>query len=392
MNITDFNFPPFLQSVLERNKITTFTDVQLKAIPLLLEGTPAIIALAPTGSGKTLAYLLPLLVHLDKDPASKVLIVLPTRDLAIQVSKVVKEYLPRAHTSTLLIGGTPLSMDFKTLARNPQIIIGTPGRVVHHIQALKKLNIKYLVLDEVDRLLDVGFKKQYDILMDTYPSSNKIFFSATLSAQLNQKISKSSLNPVIVNVCNTEHVKTNITEEFRNVQESQKFKILKETLPQYASTVIFVNSKFKSRQIAEKLQKEGVAAISYTSNCTVNKRRKLLEDFTKGQITCMVATDIAARGIDFKDLNLVVNYDVPFVPSDYVHRIGRTGRASGLGNALTLVSRSQQKYAKNINNFRSTNTQVIQRPPSRARSFPRNSSRDGSRSNSYRSSRPFKRF
>ena len=392
MNIADFRIPPFLETILERNKITTFTEVQLKSIPLILEGTPAIIALAPTGSGKTLAYLLPLLVHLDKDPASKALIVLPTRDLAIQVSNVVKEYLPRAHASTLLIGGTSLSLDFRTLARNPQIIIGTPGRVVHHIQALKKLNVKYLVLDEVDRLLDIGFKKQYDVLMDTYPLSNKVFFSATLSMQLKQRISKSTLNPVIVDVGNAEHIKPTITEEFRNAQENQKFKILKETLPKYVSTVVFVNSNSKSRQITEKLQKEGVASISYTSNCTVNKRRKLLEAFTKGHVTCMVATDIAARGIDFNDLKLVVNYDVPFAPSDYIHRIGRTGRASGHGNSLTLVSRSQQKYAKNINNFRSTNTQIIQRPPSRARSFPRSGSRDISRSNGYRSSRPFKRF
>lgn len=357
-----------LKAALLKQKYIQFTDVQSQVIPLICSNKASVLALAPTGSGKTIAYVAPLLDALIKDPSRKFVIVLPTRDLAFQVHEIVKIYCEGlGFSSAALVGGIPVSKDYLALKKNPSFVIGTPGRMHFHLQALKKLSADTLVFDEVDRLLDSGFKKEYKALSDAHAHSRKIFFSATMPVQLKEIIaSKSDSKLQVVDIVKLNHQKDSIAEEFIDVQSvEEKFSILKQRLKTVNSTVVFVNSKRAAKLLSGFICKNGHKAVVYSSNRSINQRRKILADFSSGQIDVIVATDIASRGLDFKDLDLVVNYQVPFVPSDYVHRIGRTGRASSSGRAITLISKAQLKYAKNIDTFKTTNKQILEPRPFR---------------------------
>lgn len=362
MLFTDFS--SFIQTKLKQYKITFFTEVQQSVIPLFLESTESFIALAPTGSGKTLSYILPVLNYIQNHPDTCVLIIAPTRDLALQIHDVVECYKPSDVFSMTTIGGTSLSRDLRNFSKRPNLIIGTPGRLLHHLNAsnLKHFNISHLVIDEIDRLLQDGFKREYDLIMQVYPTSRKAFFSATLSQKLKSKILSSikpSLN--ILDHCTLKHQCNTIKEQFINVSdEQQKYFRLLDQLRNVNSTVIFTNSKSRAKSLFKKLISSGIKSFVYTSDSSGSQRKRALTSFNATPGSCLVATDIASRGLDFKSLNLVVNYHVPYVPSAYIHRIGRTGRAFNNGKAITLVMPSQRKFAKNIDTFRCTNKQIIE--------------------------------
>lgn len=344
---------------LQSQNIFEYTEIQEKVIPFLLSTSSSVLALAPTGSGKTLAYLLPILTELERNSSYRSLIVLPTRDLAIQVYKIASSYCEKlGYSSALLVGGTSVIQNVRSLEKNPRLIIGTPGRIIFHLGYLKKISISALVLDEADRLLGEDFKKECKVFMQTCASSRKIFFSATMPEALKVFVSRFMLE--VIDISKPKHESNLISEAFIEVQESQKFSVLVKHLSHKATVLVFVNSKYFAESLSKKVNHLGFKASAFSSRHSVNKRKAILNQFNKAQGYCLVATDIAARGIDFKALDLVVNYHVPYTPSDYVHRIGRAGRAFTPGKALTLVSKDQQRYMKNIDSFRSTNRQIIE--------------------------------
>ena len=250
-------FPDFLKESLSRKGISTFTEIQNKVIPLALTKVPFAVALAPTGSGKTLSYLLPLLVHLFNQPKESALIVLPTRDLAIQVYNVLSDYRFKGLSCGLLIGGRSTLKDRqKFYNRGPRCLVGTPGRLVANIQNLRSMNINYLVFDEVDRLLDVGFKKEYDAIVNVCSSSKKLFFSATLSVALRQKLNLDPQPPVIVDITSPLHQKKSIEETFIKVEGGEKFNQLLRLISDsnIKSALVFVNTKAQSRFLVKKLE------------------------------------------------------------------------------------------------------------------------------------------
>lgn len=355
-----------INSVLLEQDYVKFTEIQSKVIPLICSDSTSVLALAPTGSGKTIAYVAPLLNALIEDPSRKFVIVLPTRDLALQVHTVVKTYCATlGFTSAVFVGGSSVYKDYHNLKRKLNFIIGTPGRLIFHLQSLKKLAADTLVLDEVDRLLDIGFKKEYDLLLSVHSHSRKIFFSATMPKQLKDLVAGSSGTKLqLVDATKVGHKKDSIVEEFINVQSnSQKFPMLIQKLKTVSSTVVFVNSRKTAKSLSKRIVESGFKSVVYSSDRSVNQRKRILEDFSSARTDVIVATDIAARGLDFKNLNLVVNYQVPFVPSDYVHRIGRTGRANCSGKTVMFISKDQFKYAKNIDTFKTTNQQILEPRP-----------------------------
>lgn len=360
MNLPFSELSLTLQSKLNANGISSFTPIQTQVIPAFLNSFDSLVALAPTGSGKTLSYVLPLLDYISKNPASSSLIVLPTRDLALQVLSVVNLYKSSSVYSVSVIGGTSIAQDIRNLSRVPNLIIGTPGRLIYHLNRLKGFNITHLIMDEVDRLLDQGFKKDYDTFIRCCTSARKVFFSATLSNKLSLKLAQQpNLKPRIIDCTLSYHEKDSIEQSFVNYQVLQKYNALCELLKSSSSSVVFMNSKAGVNTLSKKLASSGFTVFSYTSNQSVSRRAKVLSSFNHSPGSCLVATDIAARGIDFKSLDLVVNYQVPFTPSNYVHRIGRTGRAFNFGKAITFVSKAQQKYVRNIQKFKTTNQQIL---------------------------------
>jgi len=352
-----------VKDILKQKKIFSLMEIQKKAIPIILSNKQNALFLAPTGSGKTLAYVLPILTLIERSQNVKVLVTLPTRDLAIQVHQVFREYIKALSLKTaLLIGGTRIEGDFKNLKNEPKVIIGTPGRLLAHFESLKKMNFNLLVFDQVDRLLDIGFKKESKKIQSLICNGGKkIFFSATLSNEVKENLAVGSVQgPKLIDICSLYHENFKIQQSFLEVKDTAKYPSLVKNLKNSQSTVVFVNSKYRAIKLSKALTKDGFTAFSYTSRDSTNQRKKKSAQFKNTPNSCLVATDIAARGIDFKNLNLVLNYEVPFVPSDYIHRIGRTGRAFASGKAVTLYTKAEKKLLKNIQTFKKTNQQIFE--------------------------------
>ena len=360
-------FSQELQGSLNSQEITSPTPIQQKVIPILCNTSSPVLALASTGSGKTLAYTLPLIHRVSQDRGFKALIVLPTRDLAFQVYKVFNKYHNSLNfNSSLLCGGRSIKRDNLELSKTPNFIIGTPGRLIYHWEFLKNYPIHTVVLDEVDRLLDIGFKKEIGLLLKCYPSSRMILFSATMPKNFQEITFNKNLLQNLVKVDLTEigHQNPRIEERFVELPEvTEKYETLLKNLDSNNSTVVFVNTKNSTRILSRKLASSNLKVFPYSSDLNPGTKKRTIAQFSnlksRGEGGVLIATDIAARGIDFKKLDLVINYDVPLRPTDYIHRIGRTGRADNLGKALTLVAPYEKKFVENIKRFKETNEQVV---------------------------------
>ena len=248
------NLSKRLQSKLTQFNVKEFTKFQENVFSLFLKSTASFLALAPTGSGKTLSYLLPLITEeeiTEENVDTTTLIILPTRDLACQVYNEFKKYLTETISLTLIIGGRSVEKDIKNLSKIPKFIIGTPGRLFFHEKTLKKLHIKHLVLDEVDRLYDVGFKKEIAFFMERYSYSRKMLFSATFSKQIKKQLLKNDFNPVIIDTCDKNHEKISIKELFLQLEEKQKFFKLLELLKTSVASIIFLNSKAQVKKLTK---------------------------------------------------------------------------------------------------------------------------------------------
>lgn len=352
-NLTFYNLgiAPKMLEVLERLKFVSPTPVQHSAIPMAIEGKD-IVAVAQTGTGKTLAFGIPMIQSLANTDHQG-LILAPTRDLAIQVFDVLKYIMPAFKISgVVLVGGMPMGKQIAQLRKKPQVIIATPGRLIDHLErrtiSLKKVSM--VVLDEADRMLDMGFEPQVRrILEGTTQNHQTLLFSATMPANIVKLATKYMKMPIHVEIAPSGETTKNVTQELFIIKESNKKDLLMALLDQYrGSVLLFIRTKNKTKKISRELNAAGHSATEIHSDRSMAQRKQAIEGFKSGRFRLLVATDVAARGIDIKNIELVINYDLPDDVENYVHRIGRTGRANQKGHAITFAAPDQGKNVRAI--------------------------------------------
>ena len=306
--------------------------IQAQAIPVAMEGHD-ILGSAQTGTGKTGAFTLPMIAHLLSCPASSALILLPTRELARQVLDAADKMLGNRQKilSALLIGGDSMIKQLQQLKKKPRIIVGTPGRINDHLrQGTLKLNeTDFLVLDETDRMLDMGFGAQLEQIAKYLPAARQtLMFSATLPANIISLSRKYLNNPVRIAVGATTAPAANIRQELIKTTDAAKYgELINQLQNREGSVLVFVKTKYGAERLAQKLAKENQAADAIHGDLRQSRREKVITGFRQRKFRVLVATDIAARGLDIPHIESVINYDLPQCPEDYIHRIGRTARA-----------------------------------------------------------------
>lgn len=338
----EFNLPQKLMQALTRMQFEKPTPVQQQAIPLALQGRD-ILGSAQTGTGKTGAFGIPLITRLMEEETSTALIMAPTRELAAQVMAVMQQMIPSPDIKTaLLIGGENMSRQFKQLAARPRLVVGTPGRIIDHLTR-KTLVLKYahfLVLDETDRMLDMGFGPQIDKIVAQMPKQRQtMLFSATLPPAI-VKVANNYLNsPARIAVGAVTATADKVKQDVVHVPDGKKFEqLLGQLIICDGSMVIFAKTRHGTERLAKKLTDAGHAAAPIHGDLQQKKRDRTIQDFRNEKFRILVATDIAARGLDIPHIAYVINYDLPQVAEDYIHRIGRTARGSKTGTAITLLT------------------------------------------------------
>jgi ATP-dependent RNA helicase RhlE len=347
MNTPDFRglgIAPNILGVLDALNFTEPTPIQHQTIPAGIEGKD-MIGIAQTGTGKTLAFGVPMIQHCLAGKLG--LVVLPTRELAIQVEEVLKTVGGKLGIRTaVLIGGENMGKQISAIRRGPQIVIGTPGRIIDHLER-KTLNLSLanvLVLDEADRMLDMGFAPQLKKILDSVAKERQtLLFSATMPENI-VGLAKSYMQfPLRVEVAPQGTAAERVEQELFFVQKIDKPKLLEKVLNDYrGSILVFSRTKHGARKIAASVRYMNHSAAELHSDRSLGQRKEALEGFKNGKYRVLVATDIAARGIDVKNIELVLNYDLPENPEDYVHRIGRTGRAGSAGKAISFATPDQR--------------------------------------------------
>jgi ATP-dependent RNA helicase RhlE len=342
--------PEFLK-ILERHNFTIPTPIQRQAIGPAMEGKD-IVGIAQTGTGKTLAFGLPLLQRL-RGSQGVGLIVLPTRELAIQADEMLQKIGGSLGLVTaVLIGGENMRMQIMALRRRPNIIIATPGRLLDHIETKNLILdlVRIVVLDEADRMLDIGFAPQIRKIFDLIPAKRQtMLFSATMPSEIVHLASTYMASPVRVEVAPAGTPTELVDQEIFLVKKELKFKLLEDLLNECKGTVlIFSRTKHGARKICEAIRSIGHKVAEIHSNRSLGQRKEALAGFKSGRFRILVATDIAARGIDVQGIELVINYDLPDNSHDYVHRIGRTGRAGVVGRAVSFAMPDQQRDIRDI--------------------------------------------
>lgn len=320
----------------------TPTPIQDQAIEHILAGRD-VVGIANTGTGKTAAFLVPLLDKVYKDLNQRVLIVVPTRELAVQIQDEFKAFAPNLGISSLLcMGGSNMGRQIEGLHRRPNFIIGTPGRLKDLVNR-RKLHLgdfKTIVLDEVDRMVDIGFIRDIRFLISLLSRERQsLFFSATVSPEINGIIQTFLTNPITISVKKKETAQGIDQDIIRVKDKEEKLVRLHEMLrlDEFNKVLIFGRTKWNVEKLARTLEKSGFSVDSIHGNKSQNQRLNALNKFKQNQLKILVATDIAARGLDIEDVSHVINFDEPATYEDYVHRIGRTGRANKSGKALTFV-------------------------------------------------------
>ncbi len=331
------------------------TPVQGQAIPIGIEGRD-FIAIAQTGTGKTLAFGIPMVQRLNKSARGCALIVVPTRELAAQVNASMIP-ICRVHNmrTAVIMGGLSMEPQYRTLRQHPRIIIATPGRLIDHIErkTINLSDIEILVLDEADRMLDMGFAPAIRRIISSIPRERQtMLFSATMPAEIMTLARHYMSDPAYVEVARSGAAPEEISHEIFYVDRADKARLLEIQLKERSGPVlIFTRTKHGAKKLTRTLRDKGYSAAEIHSNRTLGQRSSALEGFKKGRYRILVATDIAARGIDVTGIMLVLNYDLPSTPEDYVHRIGRTGRAGHDGHAISFATFDQEKEISAIENL-----------------------------------------
>lgn len=349
----DLGIATNLLEVLTKKGFQTPTPIQQQVIPGALDGSD-VIGIAQTGTGKTLAFAIPMLQRVARSKGQG-LIIVPTRELAEQVNSELKNIGSSLGLRTaILIGGTNEDRQITALKKNPHVVVATPGRLMDFVERkIYKLKfVRVVTLDEADRMLDMGFLPSIKKVMAKVPDSRQtMLFSATMPSGIGKLANDFMHTPLRVEIAPQGTSAKNVAQELYIVPQKQKMALLKQVLKQYSddTTIIFSRTKHGAKRIKQKLEKMGHTAAEIHGNRSQNQRKKALEGFTKKKFRVLVATDVAARGIDVDHLSLVINYDIPDNSlEDYVHRIGRTGRAGRSGRAITFATPSQKRDVRSI--------------------------------------------
>jgi ATP-dependent RNA helicase RhlE len=345
---------PGLLSVLDAMKFTVPTPIQEKAIPIAIEGKD-VVGVAQTGTGKTLAFGIPMVQRLAQGK-ERGLVLVPTRELAVQINEDLARFIRAFKLRTVVvIGGESMSRQIRQLKEHPHIIIATPGRLNDHIEhrQVRLSDVGILVLDEADRMLDMGFLPQIERIIKLLPKRRQtMLFSATMHPNV-MKIASSHMHlPVRTEIAPSGTAADLVTQEMFFVQKGFKGELLRQLLEQYSGSVLlFVRTKRGASKVARMLRGAGHAAGEIHADRSQSQRMDAMRGFKSGKFRVLVATDIAARGIDVTDIELVINYDLPDDIGNYVHRIGRTGRAGKRGRAITFATPEQRSEVKDIEKF-----------------------------------------
>lgn len=338
----------------------TPTPVQAQAIPVVLEGSD-VIAAASTGTGKTAAFLLPLLSNLARAGRGKrpprVLVVTPTRELAQQIAfTCIKIARATGHFATTVYGGTPYGPQIRELRGGTDILIATPGRLNDLMErgVVDLSAIEALVLDEADRMLDMGFLPDVTKIVEKLPAERQtLLFSATIDQSIENNLGSLLVDPVVIQIAHRGETAKTVDQYIMPIQHKKKFELLEAVLTEkgHERVIVFARTKLRAEEVSEELVKAGYAAESIHSDKTQGRRRRALENFRKGRTDILVATDVLARGIDVTGVDYVINYDLPDMSEDYVHRIGRTGRAGCTGVAFTFMAPDEVNPLREIEYF-----------------------------------------
>jgi len=363
---------PKIIELIDRMKFKVPTPIQFKAIPIGIEGKD-IIGVAQTGTGKTLAFGVPIIQRLVQSPG-RGLVLVPTRELALQVDETIQKIgNPLGMKSAVLIGGASMHLQIQNLRRNPRVIIATPGRLLDHLGqgTLRLDDVIVLVLDEADRMLDMGFAPQIEKIMKHIRRDRQtMLFSATIPEKIIRIASQHMKLPVSVEIAPSGTTAKNVTHELFIIKKEEKSQLLLKLLEQYRGTVlIFSRTKRGAARITRGLRSLYHNAAEIHSDRSLSQRREALEGFKTGKYRILVATDIAARGIDVKGIELVVNYDLPDDSENYIHRIGRTGRMEHEGRAISFATPDQRGDVRNIEGVMRKTLPIVKHPEFKASEF-----------------------
>lgn len=345
---------PGLLEVLEGMRFAEPTPIQRQAIPIAMEGKD-LVGIAQTGTGKTLAFGIPMIQNLARKKGQG-LVVLPTRELAMQVNEELHKIGRSLGLKTaVLIGGMSYGPQIKALSQNPHVVIATPGRLIDHLEqkTIKLDGVSILVLDEADRMFDMGFMPQVRKILQALPKNRQtMLFSATLPPEIMKIASASMKLPIRVEVAPPGTTIEQVAQEIFVVKKEAKSALLKKILSDYKGpTLVFARTRYGARRVAMAVRAMGHNSAEIHSNRTLGQRTEALQGFKSGKYRVLIATDIASRGIDVRGIELVVNYDMPSQSEDYVHRIGRTGRAGAGGRAITFALPEEGREVRNIEIF-----------------------------------------
>ncbi len=358
LKFSELPLSPEVQQAVADMGFETASPIQAEAIPFLLAGRD-VIGQAQTGTGKTAAFGIPIIERVD--PAAKMvqaLILCPTRELALQVAEEMKKLAKhkRGLITSAVYGGDSIERQIRDLKRGAQIIIGTPGRVIDHIErgTLKLDALQVIVLDEADEMLDMGFREDIESILDETPAERQtVFFSATMSKPILALTSRYLKDPKLVKVVRNELTADNVEQLYYQVRPQAKMEVMCRLIDFYQlnQVLVFCNQKKKVDEVVEAMLLRGYQAEGIHGDLRQSQRTNVMSKFRQGVTTILVATDVAARGIDVDDLDAVINYDIPLDEEYYVHRIGRTGRAGKSGKAFTLVVGNERYRLRDIQSY-----------------------------------------
>ncbi|MBN2128251.1 MAG: DEAD/DEAH box helicase [Sedimentisphaerales bacterium] len=352
---------PLLRGV-DASGYTTPTEIQSQAIPAVLSGQD-IIGCAQTGTGKTAAFVLPILHQLHesqpakKKPAIRVLILTPTRELAVQIEESIRNYGRFLPFRTLAVyGGVSIEKQLSTLRHGVDLVVATPGRLMDHMRrhSISFKSIEVFVLDEADRMFDMGFIRDVRKIIDVLPENRQtLLFSATIPPEVERLATGVQKSPRMIQIGEQRNPIDTITQHVHPVEKRQKIDLLVHMLQSRSmdSVLVFSRTKHGADRINRRLKTAGIVSVAIHSDRSQPQRQRALDGFKNGKYQVMVATDIAARGIDVRGISHVINFDVPEYAQDYIHRIGRTGRACATGDAITLVSPDERDQLRRIERF-----------------------------------------
>ncbi len=340
-NFRSLNLEQTLMDSIAFINFKTPTPIQAQAIPVALEGKD-ILGTAQTGTGKTAAFGIPLINFLLKTKKDNALIMTPTRELAAQVMQTMNSLIGRGNIGTaLLIGGDSMQKQLKQMRRNPRLIVGTPGRINDHLKrnTLRLNNTTFLVLDESDRMLDMGFTPQINQVLQSVPKKRQtLLFSATLGNNIIQLAERYLSNPVRIAVGSTSTPIEKIKQEVIHVKDGDKYnQLIKEIYNRQGSILIFVKTRRNAEKMVKRLKYDDHDADAIHGNLRQSKRDRVIKAFRNGHFRILVGTDVASRGLDIPAIKHVINFDLPQLPEDFIHRLGRTARAGADGSALSFI-------------------------------------------------------